>query len=856
MVELAFDPTSRVGKLYADIQSAYIEKGGKKGDLEREVNQGSIISLLYPHHVNDLSKIEKSEVFEFAYRFSDYHTYLAKYGYPLPIGMNDYDSSTNADALVRKEIDGIVDAIVARVNKEGKLNVGSTDYVLRVSKEIYEWLNDWRHTKLVNDCDIEASDWKAFHDECGACTETSAIIHYALSRAGLLPKFQFVARHEATLKSYNRFGSSGEKGDGVEFHVFVSIPMPGRDDLHIDVAQSRYDASYKYSTMISPARFVAGSVKNYIQVAPTKEAWPLSRIDGFLDMCREIDGGNAKYDYLEYLRSMEKRVAGDMGDDELRKRIEKIEFSMGNGLLRENPSAPIVKLHMSLMMALFSDNLGWVFSNMNALERLIPSMRGKISNEEMAQILMGSSAGLMGDADLVETHGISMVGASGTMGAAELTKKLRKLALDQAASAVKYDPNLIYAYGMLCGLSEKLQDFHPALNLFRDLAKTHSGFSLVHYFRAAFSTKIYAMLPTAQGESYYLESMEALRKLETLEPGTVGGRLVRANLALCKKDFSKVIQILNGASDVKIGMIGDDYYHMRINLALIMGDYGAGRKQVEQLYDKNGHSGRLVVFNYLSMFVENAFSIAIAEKRDRKIMVAADHERMRFIEYMIDSVAADPKLRERALPFYLLLYFHNLAHDDRDAYARLRKKMGSPPPSTVSTMADKVILKIVGSYMKKDWADIGSDRYGVVHRLEKISNLLPPVESGAGHCALIIFNAYVKIMEGDRKEARALIGRIGHVAPAASGYFANVLRKLYSEHVKDLKSAPKLKQFLDAAELAFEFVGAPGDRILSIMRGAIEVSGKRCAEHDADPKLRARLKSLLGKIDARMAKGR
>ena len=72
-------------------------------------------------------------------------------------------------------------------------------------------------------------------------------------------------------------------------------------------------------------------------------------------------------------------------------------------------------------------------------------------------------------------------------------------------------------------------------------------------------------------------------------------------------------------------------------------------------------------------------------------------------------------------------------------------------------------------------------------------------------------------MDGNKEKARDLIKSIGHVGFAANSYFVNVLKKLYSEHVKDLKSTSKLRQFLDAAELTFEFVGAPGDEILGVM---------------------------------------
>ncbi len=235
-------------------------RGQSAESLEKSVNRGYITGY-YPEpvrHANDPTKIESTEVLEFAYSDPAYYRLLAKHGYPVSFAMNDFNDGTNVDKKWHDQITVKVDEIRKQLRDEGVMQDGDNDFKRELAKRIYDYVLSF-FPRNIKDCKPERVDWDALENKCGFCSEASSILYFAYRYADLKPVFLESFESEPLLKNYMDYGSFPRYAGG---HVFVGTLLSENDVIEADIGRRRFGGHNSFARRISERRFAGAYLIN------------------------------------------------------------------------------------------------------------------------------------------------------------------------------------------------------------------------------------------------------------------------------------------------------------------------------------------------------------------------------------------------------------------------------------------------------------------------------------------------------------------------------------------------------------------------------------------------------------------
>jgi|GEM_PF-2780493 len=255
-----FTPESRVGKLWQKMIEYSEANGESRNSLENKVNRGYLTGYYpdKPHRVNDLTRIESAEVLEFAYSDTNFYQLLVKHGFPVPFAMDDFDDKTTIDKKWHDTITKAVDEIGAKLRGEAGMREGTDKFKRELAKRIYEYILSF-HPREIEDCKPERVDWDSLENTCGYCSEVSSVLYFAYRHAGLNPVFLESLESEPTCANYFRLEGLPRNGGG---HVFVGVPLGGKNMLEADVALRRFGEHDPFMRLQSERYFAGGHLMN------------------------------------------------------------------------------------------------------------------------------------------------------------------------------------------------------------------------------------------------------------------------------------------------------------------------------------------------------------------------------------------------------------------------------------------------------------------------------------------------------------------------------------------------------------------------------------------------------------------
>lgn len=263
-VGVDFGGSERVEALWGSMVEFYGDRGIGVERLKGLVNKGYPTSYFPPSDgrkdIED--KAEAPEITEFCYGDRACHHLLCKHGFPVPMAMDDFDDSTEADARLREEIgEG-----VSRVEKELLARRGAPsdgtdvcrrEMALRVGRFVQS-LREWKR-----DCRPQTADGQEPSRGCVSAAEVSAALFFAYNQfAGLNPMFLIVKDFRPTIDRLSLFAGPPIEDDA---HILVGIPLSNGNVLQIDPSLPSLIADYAYARPLSARQFASAWLENEIE---------------------------------------------------------------------------------------------------------------------------------------------------------------------------------------------------------------------------------------------------------------------------------------------------------------------------------------------------------------------------------------------------------------------------------------------------------------------------------------------------------------------------------------------------------------------------------------------------------------
>jgi tetratricopeptide (TPR) repeat protein len=260
--ELKFGNNAKIRSIWQHIVEDTIRNGGSLEALEKEVDNG-YVSGTFPGALRRFNKkyvIEAPEVLEYAYSKTRYYRVLAKHGYPVPFAMDDFDDKTKTDEKWRKNISAKVDETKKKIFQEGRFKEDTDDYKRELGRRIFQFLR--QIYKPNNDCPVQATDWEAMENNCGLCTEKSAIIYFAFNYAGLSPSFLVANTFPPKFDWISRYATTSTPGS---LHSMVGVPLSNGRMIYADFTKNYFDETKPFAEVVTPRQFAIQYLENKIK---------------------------------------------------------------------------------------------------------------------------------------------------------------------------------------------------------------------------------------------------------------------------------------------------------------------------------------------------------------------------------------------------------------------------------------------------------------------------------------------------------------------------------------------------------------------------------------------------------------
>lgn len=764
-LELGFDPNSRIGELYQDVISEYVKSIGTEDEFWKDINRGCTDSFMYiPVHTNDLTKAESCEVAGIAYRYKELHPYLVKHGYSLPIGMNDYDPATKIDDGLRAEIDSMVQKVVQEVSGQG-YERGTKEFVTNATRRIYDW--GAKRLDFEKDCEVEPADWEAMNGKCGHCTEISAIMNYALSKAGLDPQFMLVDEYPPTVENFNEASEqkmfSGD--ERISSHVFVGVPIPGEDSLlHVDVSMERFDAKYKYAKVLTPRQFVVGWHYNRAQDFAAKGDF-LGMIKAAVG-CLDITSNDPICLELK-LRGLKAKLSEDQAGGEINEQLlvdyNEAEKVLLNADIDEQPGKRVIAEFYSLAKA----STG--IAGIRNILRNVQALLGYISEKDPA----GAAKLAVGFAYSLEeniTQALKLLPLPQRSYVEMDVARIRGMEFELLMSAIDWNPNYMNAYLLLDNIVDKIGNHEEAYLAFGEFAEEHPEVSLGHYLKAFFGLAYASGLFPKEAEPVLENVRGAIEKADQIEPGNIGSAILKSHLARFQKRYEEGIEILSKIKVDRPGLLSYQYYQSLLALYISVEDYKGARDAVNRFIELSAFHGRSWLAKFVRSYIANAdiklsgsqFSVAVVGDVQKSDL-------FNLVEWVVDRISEEDAFKDvAARQLYALILVCASLNGDEVGINRLLKKMGGTVPPLAKRDMDNFVgrfadfgLEVEGSELRKNVKD-RLNRCAYV--LKQLKGIFTPISDYPGFNKLCLLSAKLALFNHDVEKAGEYMKLISGIA--------------------------------------------------------------------------------------------
>lgn len=757
---------SRGKRLYEDIKSAYLRSIGTEEQFYTELNQGCTDSYIFvPEQANNPSLIENCEILEVAYKYPILHPYLAKHKYPLPIGMNDHDSETIVDDKLREEIDAIIKKLEDEV-KSQKIVVGTKEYVLRLSRKIYDW--GVKRLAFKGDCEVEPSDWEAMQNKCGLCTEKTAIMHYAFTKAGLKPEFLYVDEYSPTVKNFNIFSDGYfRQVEQVDPHVLIGIPIPGEGrSLRIDVLNRSFDGPmFRRAKTLTPRQFVTAMIINRAFDFKKKEDWP--NFVRSVNVCLDVASNDF---YCLFLKDFNYN-----SDEDFQGTITMSDFDErpNNGIVQDIVAIKSnFKSAVKINQQIFGDTIVSVDAEnlYSALDKLTADLErvAKKDPKGTAKLATFSAvilAKLAGRADVLAAQNDSL-----RTYLAEVAVKFKEQALKLVVKSLEWNPDYLNAYLILDNLifDNIIPNFGFVKEAYKAITKfssDHPEIPLSHYLKAGYGLSLASGFSSAKASPILKDAKNALEKAEKLEPGNIGVAVLTAGQALYRKKPLEGIEVLRKIKVTKPGLLSFRYYYVLMFLHISLGNYKEAKNAVSGLIGLSPYSGLFLakaMYSYLTNIhfglKKGSGQVASKESSD-PVSTVGDTGKIALLdlwEWMITKIAeiGVPSIVCKQLYGLVLI---NIIGVHKERSKGILNKLGQDIPPVAKSDMDRLMNRMTDFVMKFESTKLKrmgkKGEYDFDYVVSELKGILTPVKDHKGFTKFCILAAKVAILNGNMASA-------------------------------------------------------------------------------------------------------
>ena len=784
-----FSKESMVGNLWKDMKDT-CSASEEIEALEAEVDNGYITGLTLQNSAcvdSNNGTIEAAEVMEFAYDHPKYHHLLAKNGFPVPFAMNDFREGTLADDLWRKRVVGEVDAAIAELGEKG-ISPFNAGYDLALTEKIFDRMKGIV-ASIEKDCRVEASDWEALENGCGACTEHSKIIYFALDYAGLDPEFLISFNAKPTLYAMATMTQYAGEGDS---HALAGVTLAGGQKVYADLlgADEIYEAqSYPlYAESVTPRQFAALHLMNMAQNGIDKKE--IHRLDL---IASEILPDEIRYSIRPFYYKLE-----TLKEDELEEEIAKLRSKHGESDVNE------------LIIAI----LRYDYATITGKD---VEMR-KEKTDELLGIVSGTEPRLAAfnyywEAEAIVTMGINKLEESLEKNLSETQRrslerkiaKLKKEAYGLAKQSVMLNPLWFKSIQLLDKLAYEWLKNSRRVELYRQLIDAHPGHS---HFRLQFGAASAECARAEMGASDPVNQCDNAAKIVDegmahlkaiaykLEPDLAEAHLLLGSLALITNDQRLGIAEIE-KSRALMGAIAEDNVNAltaNIVLGMYKGDMNMAKHSIDRLEKLVPERLPKLLWDLFNYQPANYYLDA-----DRKTLGSDELEkRLEVVEMVIDrteKAANDPNKADvlRAAQAIILLMANYGATEMPD---RIFKNIKEPLHENVQATLENMLHNAVHAPFSK--SNFENGRFKEAIDITKfMEEKLEPSRKG------LTIPVYMTIADraidrGKAEYAEDALSRALEIdaQKAADLYFDQICVRHFSAYLdKDAKKAEKAREF-------------------------------------------------------------
>lgn len=689
-METTFSKNSPVGRLYEDIKKHALARGIHQGQLEKEIDVGYVEDTFQiPYPINDPGKISPGEVFEYAYRFKEYHTYLHKHGFPVPFVLDDFDPKTTEDETARMEIAKRLADIKATLAQETKLISGSDDYKIELARRIHEW-GLQRTSGFSSNRSRQLTAWESYLQKEGECTEKNAILYYAYEEAGLNPSFFHVDSLPPTLGYFFSLTQETYRNG----HTFVGLPIQeGKQWIYADLTGiKKFNPPFIEPVRLTPRQFVQFAyLSNRFAIATEKGERDSQEGREVAATCKTIAPESFFCSAMLFPQSESLRI------DQLKTIRMVLEENEGVFLHYPDLKRDIEIQMEALEKAVVGNIEGYLektSERMEGLEALAKKQPRVAANQfflTYETLIQNVQQILKQDEDFKHTR---------------LYDEILKRAKTCIRQSISLDPYFLAPFWSLQNLLDLDPSVYPDLfDLLHQISLRNPRHAVAHYLAVSFglnAIKGKTVDLTEKDFQKIAQHVAALRRLETDHPMAATMIFI---YYLYQRQFQNGIDFFNTYRKKTGAILANHLPHLFWAYLAVNrgGEMVAAFKEIIAMYP-DGHEN---MYEVLEEITENFIATSKPDKKLKRaatvgtVIIDKMEMALKTLNALAEAVIPGLEDKEKAKVLYTKLFFYSLLLESEKYSKLFREKMGAEMTPELETILENKFLSFLDNAMTK-----------------------------------------------------------------------------------------------------------------------------------------------------------